>query len=104
MSILKVTREEMLSRAAAARLLSTLAAALANSDQLQVTLGGSSIKVQVPDEVRCEIEGGCDELVVAGPDQRGRLVERAADEQRGAVVERVCEDGRGLDPFDVEVE
>ncbi|HKN51250.1 MAG TPA: amphi-Trp domain-containing protein [Amycolatopsis sp.] len=56
MSILKVTREEMLSRAAAARLLSTLAAALANSDQLQVTLGGSSIKVQVPDEVRCEIE------------------------------------------------
>ncbi|TNC29132.1 amphi-Trp domain-containing protein [Amycolatopsis alkalitolerans] len=56
MSTLEVTREELLTREEAARRLSTLAAALADGEKVLVPLGGSTVKVHVPDHVRCEIE------------------------------------------------
>ncbi|QRP50483.1 amphi-Trp domain-containing protein [Amycolatopsis sp. FDAARGOS 1241] len=56
MSTLEVTREELLTREEAANRLSTLAAALAGGEKVVVPLGGSKVKVHVPDHVRCEIE------------------------------------------------
>ena len=56
MSTVEVTREELLTRQEAARRLSTLAAALAEGEKVMIPLGGSSVKVHVPEHVRCEIE------------------------------------------------
>ncbi|TVT25895.1 amphi-Trp domain-containing protein [Amycolatopsis acidiphila] len=56
MSILEVTREELLTREEAAHRLSTLAAALSDGEKVLVPLGGSNVKVNVPEHVRCEIE------------------------------------------------
>ncbi|MBP2328701.1 amphi-Trp domain-containing protein [Kibdelosporangium banguiense] len=56
MSTLEVTRQELLTRDEAARRLSALAAALANGEKVEVALGSSSVKIHVPDHVRCEIE------------------------------------------------
>lgn len=56
MSTLEVTREELLTREEAARRLSALAAALADGEKVLVPLGGSNVRMHVPDHVRCEIE------------------------------------------------
>lgn len=56
MSTLEVKREELLTREEAASRLSTLAAALAAGEKVHVPLGGSNVKMDVPDHVRCEIE------------------------------------------------
>lgn len=56
MSTLEVKREELLTREEAANRLSTLAAALAAGEKVLVPLGGSNVKMHVPDHVRCEIE------------------------------------------------
>jgi amphi-Trp domain-containing protein len=56
MSELEVSRKEVLTRKEAARRLSTLAAALAGGDSVEIQLGASTVKMHVPDHVQCEIE------------------------------------------------
>jgi amphi-Trp domain-containing protein len=56
MSDVEVKRAEVLTRDEAARRLAALAEALAGGEKVEVALGASTLKVHVPDEVRCEIE------------------------------------------------
>jgi amphi-Trp domain-containing protein len=56
MSDVEVSRTESLSRHEAARLLSTMAAALADGGHVEVELGASTLKLHVPEHVRCEVE------------------------------------------------
>ncbi len=56
MSDVEVKRAELLTRAEAARRLAALAAALADGEKVELALGASTLKVHVPDQVRCEIE------------------------------------------------
>lgn len=56
MSDVEVKREETLTRAEAAQQLAALAAALADGEEVSLALGASTVKVHVPDQVRCEIE------------------------------------------------
>jgi amphi-Trp domain-containing protein len=56
MSNVEVKREELLTRAEAAHRLAALADALAEGEKAEVALGASTLKVHVPDQVRCEIE------------------------------------------------
>jgi amphi-Trp domain-containing protein len=55
-SDVEVSRTESLTRHEAARRLSTLAAALADGGDVEVELGASTLKLHVPDHVRCEVE------------------------------------------------
>jgi amphi-Trp domain-containing protein len=61
MSDVEVKREELLTRAEAAHRLAALAAALADGGKVEVALGASTLKLHVPDQVRCEIEIEVDE-------------------------------------------
>jgi amphi-Trp domain-containing protein len=56
MSDVEISRTESLSRHEAARRLSTLAEALAGDGHVEVGLGASTLKLHVPDHVRCEVE------------------------------------------------
>jgi amphi-Trp domain-containing protein len=56
MSDVEVKRAEVLTRDEAARRLAALAEALSGGEKVEVALGASTLKVHVPDEVRCEIE------------------------------------------------
>jgi amphi-Trp domain-containing protein len=56
MSDVEVKREETLSRDEVAQRLAALAEALANGDDVKLTLGASTVKMHVPDEVRIEVE------------------------------------------------
>jgi amphi-Trp domain-containing protein len=57
MSDLEVSRTESLSRREAARRLAALAEALAaDGGRVEVELGATRLKLQVADQVRCEIE------------------------------------------------
>jgi amphi-Trp domain-containing protein len=56
MSDVEVKREEILTREDAAQRLAALAAALADGDEVQLTLGATTVKVHVPDEIRLEVE------------------------------------------------
>jgi amphi-Trp domain-containing protein len=56
MSQVEISRKELLTREEAARRLSTLAAALADGESVEVPLGASTVKMEVPDHVRCKIE------------------------------------------------
>lgn len=56
MSDVEVKREELLTRDEAAGRLAALAAALADGEKVEVALGASTVKVHVPDQVRCAIE------------------------------------------------
>ena len=56
MSDIEVSRTESLTRHEAAGWLSTLAAALDEDGHVKVELGASTLKLHVPDDVRCEVE------------------------------------------------
>lgn len=56
MSDIEVKREDTLTRAEAAQRLAVLAEGLANGGTVEFALGASTVKVHVPDEVRCEVE------------------------------------------------
>ena len=56
MSDVEVSRTESLSRSEAARRLAALAAALAAGGRVEVELGGTRVKLHVPDQVRVEVE------------------------------------------------
>lgn len=56
MSDVEVSRTETLTRDEAARRLSALATALAEGGSVTMELGASSLKLHVPDHVRCEVE------------------------------------------------
>ncbi|WP_181781894.1 amphi-Trp domain-containing protein [Pseudonocardia pini] len=56
MSDVEITRKEPLTRQEAAERLSALAAALAEGGHVEIELGASTVKMHVPDHVRCEIE------------------------------------------------
>ena len=56
MSDVEISRTESLSRHEAARRLSALAAALDDGGHVRVELGASTVKLHVPDQVRCEYE------------------------------------------------
>ncbi|GEL19771.1 amphi-Trp domain-containing protein [Pseudonocardia asaccharolytica] len=56
MSDVEVSRTESLTRREAAERLSALAAALADGGDMKVELGASTLKLRVPDHVRCEVE------------------------------------------------
>jgi len=56
MSDVEISRTESLTRQQAARRLSALAAALDDDGHVEVELGASTVKLHVPDHVRCEIE------------------------------------------------
>jgi amphi-Trp domain-containing protein len=56
MSEVEIERKEQLSRAEVAQLFSRLAAALADGEKVEVALGASTVKLHVPNHVRCEIE------------------------------------------------
>ncbi len=56
MSDVEVSRTESLTRQEAAERLSALAIALAEGGHVRVQLGASTLKLHVPDHVRCEVE------------------------------------------------
>ena len=56
MSDVEISRAESLTRHEAARRLSALADALAAGGRVEVELGASTLKLHVPDHVRCEVE------------------------------------------------
>jgi amphi-Trp domain-containing protein len=56
MSDLEISRKQILTRHEAAERLSALAAALADRGDVEVDLGASTLKLSVPDHVRCEVE------------------------------------------------
>jgi amphi-Trp domain-containing protein len=56
MSDVEISRKESLTRHEAARRLSALADALAGGGRVEVELGASTVKLHVPDHVRCEVE------------------------------------------------
>jgi amphi-Trp domain-containing protein len=56
MSDVEVSRTESLTRNEAAHLLSTMAAALVADGHVEVELGASTLKLHVPEHVRCEVE------------------------------------------------
>jgi amphi-Trp domain-containing protein len=56
MSDVEVSRTESLTRNEAAHLLSTMAAALVDDGHVEVELGASTLKLHVPEHVRCEVE------------------------------------------------
>lgn len=56
MTDIEVKREETLSRDEAAQRLAALAAALANGGKVELALGASTLKMNVPDEVKVEVE------------------------------------------------
>ena len=56
MSDVEVSRTEALTREEAAQRLSALATALAEGGHVKVQLGASTLKLHVPDHVRCEVE------------------------------------------------
>jgi amphi-Trp domain-containing protein len=56
MSDVEVSRTESLSRREAARRLAALAESLANGGRVELELGASTVKLSVPDQVRCEVE------------------------------------------------
>ena len=56
MSDVEVSQTESLSRQEAARRLSALADALADGGHVEIQLGKSTLKLHVPDHVRCEVE------------------------------------------------
>jgi amphi-Trp domain-containing protein len=55
-SDVEVSRTESLSRQEAAERLSAMATALADGGHVKVQLGASTLKLHVPDHVRCEVE------------------------------------------------
>jgi len=55
-SDVEVSRTESLTRQEAAQRLSALATALAEGGHVKVQLGASTLKLHVPDHVRCEVE------------------------------------------------
>jgi amphi-Trp domain-containing protein len=92
-SDVEVSRTESLTRHEAADWLSALAAALGNGGQVKVEMGASTLKLHVPENVRCEVEVEIDgdevELEVelkwstsAGPPHRGPV----GAEQRTGVM------------------
>ena len=56
MSDVEISRRESLTRHEAARRLSALADALGAGGHVEVELGASTVKLHVPDHVRCEVE------------------------------------------------
>ena len=56
MSDVEVSRTESLTRQEAAQRLSAFATALAEGGHVKVQLGASTLKLHVPDHVRCEVE------------------------------------------------
>lgn len=56
MSDVEIKRTETLTRQEAAERLTTLATALRDSGHVEVALGASTVKLHVPDHVRCEVE------------------------------------------------
>jgi amphi-Trp domain-containing protein len=56
MSDVEISRKESLTRQEAARRLSALADALDAGGHVEVELGASTVKLHVPDHVRCEVE------------------------------------------------
>lgn len=56
MSDVEVKRTESLTRQQAAERLSAMATALADGGHVEVQLGASTLKLHVPDHVRCEVE------------------------------------------------
>jgi amphi-Trp domain-containing protein len=56
MSDVEISRKESLTRNEAAHRLSALADALAAGGHVEVELGASTVKLHVPDHVRCEVE------------------------------------------------
>ncbi|MCW0214669.1 MAG: amphi-Trp domain-containing protein [Pseudonocardia sp.] len=56
MSDVEVSRTEALSRKDAARRLAALAAALDDGGRVKLELGATTLKLHVPDHVRCEVE------------------------------------------------
>lgn len=56
MSDVEISRTESLTRHEAARMLSALADALAGGGQVEIELGASTVKLHVPDHVRCAPE------------------------------------------------
>jgi amphi-Trp domain-containing protein len=56
MSDVEISRKESLTRHEAARRLSALADALDAGGHVEVELGASTLKLHVPDHVRCEVE------------------------------------------------
>jgi amphi-Trp domain-containing protein len=55
-SDVEVSRTDSLTRQEAAQRLSALATALAEGGHVKVQLGASTLKLHVPDHVRCEVE------------------------------------------------
>jgi amphi-Trp domain-containing protein len=55
-SDVEVKRTESLTRQQAAERLSAMATALADGGHVKVQLGASTLKLHVPDHVRCEVE------------------------------------------------
>jgi amphi-Trp domain-containing protein len=55
-SDVEVSRTESLTRQQAAERLSAIATALADGGHIKVQLGASTLKLHVPDHVRCEVE------------------------------------------------
>jgi amphi-Trp domain-containing protein len=56
MSDVEVSRTESLTRHQAAKRLAALAAALGDDGHVEVEMGASTVKLHVPDHVRCEVE------------------------------------------------
>lgn len=56
MSDVEVSRTESLTRQEAAERLSKLAAALADGGDIKLELGASTLKLRVPEHIRCEVE------------------------------------------------
>jgi amphi-Trp domain-containing protein len=56
MSDVEISRTESLTRHQAAKRLAALAAALGDDGHVEVELGASTVKLHVPDHVRCEVE------------------------------------------------
>jgi amphi-Trp domain-containing protein len=56
MSDVEVKREGQLTRGEAASQLAALAAALADGEKVELTLGDSTLKMRVPNTVHCEVE------------------------------------------------
>jgi amphi-Trp domain-containing protein len=55
-SDVEISRTESLTRQEAAERLSAMATALADGGHVEVQLGASTLKLHVPDHVRCEVE------------------------------------------------
>jgi amphi-Trp domain-containing protein len=56
MSDLELTRKESLTKAEVAKRLSAFAKALAGGDDVELEMGGTSMSLRVPDDVRVEFE------------------------------------------------